>query len=329
MASIKDVAAYAGVAVSTVSKVLNNYPGVSETTKEKVNQAVKELKFVPNAVAAALSSKQSGRAALIMKIPEGTGAAYEVQMDYLSGAMKEAEEQGLDVITIFYNMIEHRSTEDVIAYLDAQSITGLIIFGMDRNDTLLDEIVSTGRYKCVLVNRSYFDENTSSVWHEQAKAQYDIAKRTMEGCDCHRILYLAGKASEYVTEQRIMGIRSLAEENGIELRVLEGEDSEKKARELTFEYGLETDMIACASDLMAIGSMRALIEMDVFHPVCGFGGLSLMAYAGKQMNTVKLDFEALAARAVTELKSLFAGESGKHITLDYELARVEYLDSIR
>ena len=58
MASIKDVAARAGVAVSTVSKVLNHYPNVSENTRKKVNEAIEELGFVPNAVAAALSSKQ-------------------------------------------------------------------------------------------------------------------------------------------------------------------------------------------------------------------------------------------------------------------------------
>ena len=68
MVSIRDVAKHAGVAISTVSKVLNHYPNVSEETKEKVNTAIKELNFVPNTIAAALSSKQSGRVALIMNL---------------------------------------------------------------------------------------------------------------------------------------------------------------------------------------------------------------------------------------------------------------------
>ena len=41
MVSIKDVARHAGVAISTVSKVLNNYPNVSEETRKKVNESVK------------------------------------------------------------------------------------------------------------------------------------------------------------------------------------------------------------------------------------------------------------------------------------------------
>ena len=43
MSSIKDVAKHAGVAISTVSKVLNGYPNVSEDTKKRVTDAIREL----------------------------------------------------------------------------------------------------------------------------------------------------------------------------------------------------------------------------------------------------------------------------------------------
>ena len=53
MVSIKDVAKHAGVAISTVSKVLNGYPNISEDTKRKVNQAIRELNYIPNSIASA------------------------------------------------------------------------------------------------------------------------------------------------------------------------------------------------------------------------------------------------------------------------------------
>ena len=74
MVSIKDVAKEAGVAISTVSKVLNNYPNVSEDTKLRVMEVVKRLGFVPNTVAATLSSKNSGRVALLIKLNVETQA---------------------------------------------------------------------------------------------------------------------------------------------------------------------------------------------------------------------------------------------------------------
>ena len=88
-------------------------------------------------------------------------------------------------------------------------------------------------------------------------------------------------------------------------------------------------MIVCASDLMAIGAMRALVDMDIFRPVCGFDGISLMGYVGQQMNTVKQDFRKIARTAVEELKRLLDGEEGREVLIDYELVRLEYSDVIR
>ena len=50
MVSIKEVAKHAGVAISTVSKVLNGYPNISEETKQKVTAAIKELNYIPNSI---------------------------------------------------------------------------------------------------------------------------------------------------------------------------------------------------------------------------------------------------------------------------------------
>lgn len=102
LASIKDVARQAGVAISTVSKVLNGYEGVSESTKDKVNAAIEALNYTPNAVAAALSSKQFGRVALLLKLEETAGCVDEINLQYLSGAIHRAKELKLDVVTLFF-----------------------------------------------------------------------------------------------------------------------------------------------------------------------------------------------------------------------------------
>lgn len=48
MVSIKEVAKHAGVAISTVSKVLKGYPNISQETREKVNTAIRELNYIPD-----------------------------------------------------------------------------------------------------------------------------------------------------------------------------------------------------------------------------------------------------------------------------------------
>ncbi|MCR4901599.1 MAG: LacI family transcriptional regulator [Butyrivibrio sp.] len=329
MVSIKDVAREAGVAISTVSKVLNNYPNVSEETRKKVYEVVDRLGFVPNTVAAALSSKKSGRIALLVKMNLKTQAIDEINMQYISGAICKAREMQMDVITIFYSMISDMNVEEMTRYFTAQSIGGIIIYGMDKEDMVLHELIDSGNFKIVVVDAPMVNENTSEVTIDHKQAQKDVACKAIEGSDVKSILYIAGMKNGYVTDLRLEGIREFVQEESLELTVKEGDFSELKAREITFEYGKDTDAIVCASDLMAIGAMKALIEMDVFHPVCGFDGIILMGYVGKQMHTVRQDFAGISAAAVSELQRLFDGEAGQKVLLPYELVRLKYEDIIR
>ncbi len=328
MVSIKDVARHAGVAISTVSKVLNDYPNVSRETREKVNRAIRELNFVPNAVAAALSSKQAGRVALLLNLNLRMQAIDEVDMQYLSGAINRAMELNLDVITVFFSMLRGKTVEEMIRYFESQSITGIIIYGLTREEKVLHELIATGCFKIVVVDAPVFNETTSSLWIDQSQAQYDVARKTIEENNGKRIFYIAGKKNQYVTEERLQGIRRLKAEMGFSLYVRSGNFSELQARNLTFRYARNQDVLVCASDIMAIGAMKALMEMDIFRPVCGFDGIMLMGYAGKQMNTIRQDFARISAEAVTELHRLLEGGEGRNLKMGYEIVRLQYLDII-
>ncbi len=329
MVSIKDVAKRAGVAISTVSKVLNDYPNVSEKTKQKVNEAVEALNFVPNSVAAALSSKQSGRVAILLNLDNAKQAVDEINMQCLAGAIKQAVALNLDVITVFFSMIRKMTMEEIVRYLRSQNITGLVIFGISKDDKVLHSLVASGNFKIVTVEAPLVNEHTSCVWVNQARAQYEVARKTLEENQGKSILYLAGRKNSYVAEERLKGIRRLAEEMDVPLLVRNGDFSELEARRHTFRYAKKKDVVVCASDLMAIGAMKALIEMDIFRPVCGFDGITLMGYAGKQMNTVRQDFDEIAARAVKELKRLLEGGTGEEVIVEHQMIRMQYLDVIR
>ena len=193
LASIKDVARQAGVAISTVSKVLNGYEGVSESTKDKVNAAIEALNYTPNAVAAALSSKQFGRVALLLKLEETVGCVDEINLQYLSGAIHRAKELKLDVVTLFFSMVADMGLDELTSYLKAQSVEGIIAYGMNEEDEFLRELIASGAFKIVLVDAPYHDRNTSSAWIDQKNAQYEIAKKTILGNEsCTKVLYIAG-----------------------------------------------------------------------------------------------------------------------------------------
>lgn len=329
MVSINDVACKAGVAISTVSKVLNGYPNVSEKTRQKVNEAIAELGYVPNMAAAMLSKKQPGRIALLINPNTKTQAVDEIQMQYILGAINSAKEQKVDIITIFFSMIRDMSVEELTNYLKSQNISGLIVCGMDQRCERMQQLIEAEEFKIVLIDTPLYNDSTSSLWVDNAQAQYDVAKQTVIGSQCNSILYISGKNESYVAGEREKGIKRFADENGYKLLIKEGRFSELKAREITLEYGKDYDLIACGSDLMAIGAMKALQDMDIFHPVCGFDGIALMGYVGMQMNTVKQNFSNMASEAVNELMYLMDGGKGRNVILPHELVRMEYEDIIR
>ncbi len=326
--SIRDVAKEAGVAISTVSKVLNHYPNVSEQTKEKVTAAIEALNFVPNTIASALSSKKTGRVALVLDVSRHTQTVDEIPMQYMIGAINKAKEKSLDIITVFFTMIAEMDEEEMTRYFQSQSIEGLIICGLSKEDHAIRKLVASGKFKVVLIDAPGVTEDISSIHIDHAKAQYEVAKKFLLANQSQRILYISGKPSGYVSEERMLGMRRLAQEMELAVLIRIGNFSELEARKLTMQYARYKDAIICASDLMAIGAMKALMDMDIYRPVCGFDGVSLMGYAGKQMHTVQQDFQNIAASAVEEIARLMEGENGRDIIMPHKLIRIKYLDVI-
>ncbi len=328
MSSIKDVAKEAGVAVSTVSKVLNNYPNVSEKTKQKVNSAIEKLGFVPNSIASALSSKKTGRIALVLDVSPNSPTVDEIPMQYMIGAISKAKDIGLDIITVFSAMLADMNTDEMVRYFQSQSIEGLIISGLSGDDTALRELVNSSEFKTVLIDAPGVRDNVSSIHIDNEKAQYEVAKEFLYENSSDTILYITGKKKGYVSKERLRGMMRIAKERNLNVLVREGKFSELEARKLTMQYAPYKGAIICASDLMAIGAMKALIDMDIYRPVCGFDGVNLMGYAGKQMHTVKVDFRNIAATAVEELSNLMDGKSGREVIMPHKLIRIKYLDVI-
>lgn len=328
MVSIKEVAKQAGVAISTVSKVLNGYPNISQETKEKVNAAIKELNYIPNSIASALSSKQFGRVALILDPKRQTQAIDQIFMQYLLGALDKAKELNLEVVTIFTSMIAGMTAEEITRYFFSQSIAGIVIYGLSKEDKVLQRLIAEQSFACVVIDAPLVNERTTAIGIDHEQAQYDVAKKTVLDDKCKQVLYIAGRKDGYVTEQRLKGMKRLVEDLKLTMLVRQGDFSELTARNITLKYARNKDVIVCASDLMAIGAMNALIDMDIFRPVCGFDGITLMGYVGKQMNTIRQDFYSISSQAIQEVKQLIDGQSGHQVIMPHSVVKMYYKDII-
>ena len=328
MVSINEVALRAGVAVSTVSKVLNNYPNVSQATKDKVMKAVKELNYVPNLIASTLSSKNNRRVALIVFINNQRQAIDEINMQYLFGAFDKAKDANIEIVPIFSNVFEKMNKDELLRYLYSQSINGCIIYGLSKDHKEWLEIIHEQLFDVVVVDAPLHNSKTTSVMVDHLNGQYDVAKKTISEIDCKNVLYIAGGRDGFVTEMRLNGIMKLRDEMGFDLEIEYCDFSEKAAYQTVLEKGDNFDVIVCASDLMAIGAVSALTKLDVFHLVCGYDGITLLGYIPYAINTVKQDFFHVSQIAIEEMGKLLDGEEGKAILVDYQVTSIQYEEVI-
>lgn len=326
ISTIKDVAEKAGVSISTVSKVLKNYSNISESTRKKVLDAVKELNYVPNAIASNLSSKKKNKIALYIYINDDKQSVDEVNMKYLLGAFAMADHYHLEVSTVFNHGNNHQDPEKLTSEFASQGITGIIVYGLNKEDTTIQEMIRKQNFCFCVVDAPIINKKTSCIMIDHQKGQYDVAKTVIEPEYCKKVLYLAGKKNGYVTDMRIEGIKKLQKELGFDLMIQYAEFSEKQAYDLTMHYASDVDTVVCASDLMAIGALNALIDMNIFRRCCGFDGISLMGYAGKGMLTCKQDFYDISQKAVKEMRRLLNDEEGQMVLVEHTITSFTYKD---
>lgn len=330
MANINDVAKLAGVGVSTVSKVFKGYTSVSDATKKKVLAAAEELNYVPNSIASALSSKGGRRVALVVFINNQRQAIDEINMQYIFGALHEAKKLKLDVITVFSTEFEGKNEAQLQQYFRSLHVQSIIIFGLHRGEESFFSFIENSPLNIVVVDAPVVGEKVSYVMVDHTKAQKDITEFMIKNHEnVQNVLYLAGRRDGFVTELRLLGVVSACEDLGIKLIAKYSDFSEEKAYELTMKYAQESSIIICASDLMAIGAIQALKKLDIYRPVSGFDGITLLAYVGYQIYTVRQDFYQISKEAMRAVDRLMQGGHGEEILLDYEITRIKYTDVIQ
>ena len=171
--TIYDVAARAGVAISTVSRVLNNSNDVSETTRERVLQAISELRFRPHRTAKILAQKQSE--SLVIAIPSFTTPFHN---SILKGVRSRIREQEFD-LTLF-DLGSLNPKEKLLDFLRMGAVDGLLL-ALHVDDELADEL-QTLRAPVVLIGNKY-DEFDSFYWDNISGARSAVTHLIDQGHD--------------------------------------------------------------------------------------------------------------------------------------------------
>lgn len=305
--TIYEVAKVAGVAISTVSRVLNDSPNVSAETKEKVQNAIDELSFRPQVSARKLASKEPH--ILAIAVPSFTTPFFN---EVLKGVKDEIQKMDLDII--LYNTGSKDPEEAVINFFDRGTADALILLSIDVSETAHKHLQTT-HIPIVLVNSSHESYNYYMV--NDYKGGYMAGEHLVKQ-GFERIGMITTPIATRSSIERERGFKDalLNYKMPIDKQFFVTGDTTKHAG-FTEESGFEAiykynemnkfpDALFCANDTQALGALHALSKLGMQVPddiaIMGYDNIKLSKYL--DLTTIDQHMHKIGTQATSRLADI-------------------------
>ncbi|WP_257210594.1 LacI family DNA-binding transcriptional regulator [Actinomyces ruminis] len=294
-----DVAAAAGVSAQTVSRVSNDYPGVTEATRERVRTAMKDLGYRPNAAARALKRGSFHSIGVVMFDIVSTG-----NFSILAAVNDAVSEIGYTTALFTPRSRTGASLAGAFKRLDELSVDGAILM-LEASPEAPDFVVPD--YDSLVIVDSTLANTHAVVDTDQYGATREAVGHLL-ALGHRTVHHLAGPAVSYSAVRRARAWRRTLVQAG--RRVAEpvygdwtAASGYAAARTLLRDQ--DCTAVFCANDEMAVGLMRAAAEFGLRVPddisVVGFDDIPLAAQLPVPLTTVHQDFASVGRTAVDRL----------------------------
>lgn len=325
MATIYEVSKLAGVSLATVSRVINNTATVRESTRIKVEAAMRELGYRPNSVAQSLASNRSNSIGIV--VSELGGPFYG---ELLSRIETEFRKAGKHVI-IAAGHSNAELEEDSIEFLRSRNCDALILHVESVSDDYLRQLADSG-CAFVLINRQVPALDDRCITLNNQHGGYLATRYLLERGHRH-IAYISGPMWKHDARERYDGhCEALKEFNVAENKALfyEGDFQETggvKGLHYLLNTGEQFTGLICANDEMASGAMTAAHDVPLNVPeqlsIIGFDNVNFSHYTYPKLTTVDYPIGAIGQMAAQwVLKSVYA-QSARDITHMFEPQVIE------
>ena len=301
-ARITDVATLAGVSIKTVSRVVNDEPGVLPDTRERVISAVRELAFVPDAGARLLKKGDHDAIGIVLD------AISDPFFASLVSVLEElALEQGLSVLFASTGYDGAREREQV-ARLAGHRLRGLVVAPVAMSTPEFEAL--RRRVPVVCVDRAR--EGIDSVVVDDFGAALEATRSFL--ARGHRRIGFIGDIDRYPTvATRLAGFRAALDEAGIawdDSLVLDDEGTRENAEAVTRAFLERADAptaVFCATSRSAIAAVRVIRDAGLETPaLISFGDFELASALTPGITCVDHDPKLIGAATFHRLMELTA-----------------------
>lgn len=317
VARLKDVAELAGVSLKTASNVINDYPHIKASTRARVEAAIAELRYRPNASARQLKYGRAGFLALA--VPQMDSPFFAE----LSAAISEhAAELGY-IMLLEATRAERSAERTVLDGMRTHVIDGLIFSPLALR---ADEIANRAdNLPIVLLGERAVPPGYDHVAVDSVAAARAVTEHLIS-IGRRRIGAIGRESVEGTASVRLAGYRLALEAAGIAydpdlvIGVAQYQRADgKAAMDTLLARSHPPDAVFCFNDLMAIGALRACAEAGVSVPedvaVAGFDDIAEGRFFNPTLTTVAADLDVLSREALRLLLLRVNGGSAPAVSV--------------
>lgn len=305
MSTIYEIAKIAGVSPTTVSKVINNYPDVSDKTRARIQKILHEENFLPNSQAQFLSTKKTWTLGIVYFENLGVGLSHPFFSGVIEALKNQADKHGYSLL--FGSKNDRLKNDTFLEYFKYRCVDGIAIICTDPNDKETLELIESD-FPIVVIDM--FNQNTSTVTSD-----------SMEGCNLainylydlgHRkVAHITGSSYSDNWPSTIRKEGYIKAMDKLNLKILDGYIADGINFDVTGGYSAMKELLKlkerptavfASCDKIAIGAINAIKEAGLSVPddisIIGFDDIEISRYITPSLTTIRQKCDEIGAAAV-------------------------------
>jgi LacI family transcriptional regulator len=325
--TIRDVANLLGLSITTVSRALDGYPDVAESTRQRVIQAANELGYLPNRTARQLRRQRADTIGYIL--PSGVSRFSEpFSTEFISGLADEAAQNNFDLLLTSARAGEEAEKQIYRRWVRARRVDGFVINRVRRSDWRI--IYLAGEH----IAFASFERSTDSLdypsIHVEGFNSVSNLVTHLASQGYQRIAFIGGPEYLTIHNDRLEGYR-----HGLAINHLVENPAMVHLADLSSTGGYQAakrmlwlpdppDAIVCVNDETAFGALHAAHEaqriVGVDLAITGFDGVQDAVYALPSLTTLVQPIYDIARQLMSMVMAEIAGKPMLHRQVTIEPA---------
>ena len=301
--SIEDVARLANVSISTVSRVINRRPVVNKETCERVEAAIRELRYRPNAFARGLMLRKSGIVGLVL--PDLHGEFYS---EIIRGANLQAREMGHNLL--LSSALPGDDAETWLAAIGQHALLdGLAVMVSDTMAKGIGKTLAELHLPIVVLDDEIEGVRHDAVIIDQRHGALTMMRHVVEKCGAQRVFFVGGLETNIDTQARFKAYYDTLQSSGLKFHNEDVyyldytyESAYRLAIDHVHEWAGRGHCVFAANDEMASGIIAGAIAKNVSVPqelgVVGFDDTRVAQMTNPLLTTVRVPMSSMGATAI-------------------------------